>query len=359
MTGSLQKVKNRRGELVWRAQWREHGRGRTRILGTVREMGRGAAKEALRAIVAPFAAKQPGGAVTFASFVNGEYIPSRSLIWKRSTESTTVDLIERHILPRIGERLLTTITRRELQDLLTELAAAGLSASVVNHVRFQLKAIFELAAGDGAIVVNPTNGLKTPKGVKERRAPELGAPEKLAQAMMALGVRDRLFVALAAWRGMRPGEIAALRVGDIQDGQIIVSRRVYMGVIDQPKSRRGLREIPIGTLAGLIAEHIGTLPDQRPDAWLFPSETGSTPIAYKNLYQRRLQPVLEAAGLTRFNFQAMRATYATDSADVEPDAKVRADLMGHTVAVHEQVYRQSTQKQRQELIQRMDRERLQ
>ena len=34
--GSLKVIKNRHGVKVWRLQWRENGRGRTRILGTVR-----------------------------------------------------------------------------------------------------------------------------------------------------------------------------------------------------------------------------------------------------------------------------------------------------------------------------------
>jgi len=360
MQGSLQQVKNSHGELVWRAQWRENGRGRTRILGTVAQMGRAQARAALDAIVKPLTANRPGRttAITVTAFVKDEYLTSCSAIWKISTERTTSALIQRHILSTIGDRLLAAVTRRDLQELLNALAET-LSKSVVSHTRFQLRAIFTMAAGDGAITINPTDGLKLPKRGTKRVAPEIGDRDKIAKAIMSLDARDRLFVALCAWRGMRPGEVCALKVGDIRDGLIHVERRLYMGVIDVPKSDRSTRKVPVESLQEQIDFYVATLPDSSPAAWLFPSETGETPISPKNLYQRRLQPAFEAAGLTRFNYQAMRATFATHYRESEPDAKVRADTMGHTVDVHEQVYRQSTEEQRKRSIRKLDEDRLQ
>lgn len=359
MRGSLQQIKNRRGELVWRVQWREHGSGRTRILGTCREMGRAEAKAALQAIVGPLegyrAADRSG--VSVAEFVRDDYLPDCSVDWKRSTESTTTALIERYIVARIGDQILATVTRKQLQGLLADLAADGLSASVVTHVRFQLQAIFRMAAADGRIAINPApaRGLKTPRSAKARVAPEIGDKDRVSRAIMSLDTRDRLFVQLAVWRGMRPGEIAALQIGDIYGGLIHVRRRVYMGVVDDStKSENGVRDIDVGSLQDQIDLYIATLTDQRPEAWLFPSENGQTPVDPHGLYQRRLQPALEAAGLERPNYQSMRATWSTIGGKVEPDAKVRADVAGHRVDVQEQIYRRSTKEQRKAFIARFD-----
>ncbi len=349
MTGSLQKVKNKRGELVWRVQWREQGGWKSRIVGTVREMSRADADAARRAIVAPFNVGKPARSigVTVAAYVRDEYLTSRSAFWKRSTELTTTSLIELYILGNIGGRLLADVTRADLQSLLNDLAAVK-SKSIVSHVRFQLKAIYELAIGDRRVIGNPTSGLKTPRAAAGRVAPEIGSAEAISKAIMDLAVRDRLFLALASWRGMRPGEIAALQVGDVRADFIHIERRVYCGIIDGPKTETGRRKVALGSLAELVTEHLATLPDISPEAWMFPSETGKTPISYSNLYRRRLKPALEAAGLKRFNYQAMRATFATIYGTSEPDAKVRADAMGHTVDVHEHVYRQATDEQRRE-----------
>jgi hypothetical protein len=63
---------------------------------------------------------------------------------------TTEALIGAH-LAELGPQLID-----DLQEMLDRKAAFGLSRSVVNHLRWQLHAIFELAMGDGAVSTNPT-----------------------------------------------------------------------------------------------------------------------------------------------------------------------------------------------------------
>lgn len=353
MKGSLKPKKNSKGVLVWQFQWRENGRGRTQWLGTVREMTRAAAQAAGNAIIEPLNAGKPQRAagVTVEAYVRDEYLASRD--WKLSTEGTTTDIIERYILKPIGKRLLAEVTRAELQGLLNDIIGRA-GKSIIDRVRFQLRAIYKLAQADGRVVVNPAGALHTPRAAEKRVAPEIGDQDAVSKAIMSLPPRERLFLALACWRGMRPGEIAALKVGDIQDGEFNIKQRVYRGVIDSPKTQKSTREIAVESLADLLNEHLAMLPDNSPEAWLFPSENGKTPISASNLYRRRLKPVVEAAGLKRFNFQAMRATFNTLYADSEPDAKVRADVMGHNVDVNEQVYRQSTPAQRRESIRKLD-----
>jgi integrase len=316
-------------------------------------MSRANADAARRAIVEPLNAGKSTRAagVTVEAYVRDEYLASRD--WKLSTEGTTTDIIERYILKPIGKRLLAEVTRAELQRLLNDMAGR-VGKSIIDRTRFQLRAIFRLALADGRITHNPAGALTTPRLAKGRVAPEIGDREAVSKAIMALPVREKLFVALACWRGFRPGEIAALKVGDMQAEEWNVERRVYRGVIDTPKSKNSTRPIPVGTLAPLLDEHLATLPDSSPDAWLFPSETGKTPISPSNLYRRQLKPALEAVGLTRFNFQAMRATYNKWHKETEPDAKVRAELMGHTVDVNEQVYSRTTAEERKASIRKLD-----
>jgi integrase len=355
MKGSLKRKKNSKGVLVWQFQWRENGRGRTKWLGSVREMSRTAAQAAGDAIVKPLNAGKPQRAtgVTVEAYVRDEYLATRD--WKLSTEGTTTDIIERYILAPIGKRLLAEVTRVDLQRLLDGMVGRA-GQSIIDRVRFQIRAIYNLAHADGHVVVNPAvaDVLHTPRAAEKRVAPEIGDREAVAKAIMVLPVRERLFLALASWRGIRPGEIAALKIGDIRDGVIHVTRRVYRGVVDSPKTEKGTREIPVESLADLLNEHLATLPDASPAAWLFPSENGKTPISASNLYRRRLKPVLEAAGLKRFNFQAMRATFNTLYAESEPDALVRAVVMGHNVDVGEHVYRRTSKPQRSESIRKLD-----
>ena len=76
------------------------------------------------------------------------------------------------------------------------------------------------------------------------------------------------------------------------------------------------------------------------DAWLFPSEALRTPISYSNIWRRRIGPALKAAGIAGANYQVLRRTWVTHIAEAERDATIRAKLAGHSVEVHENVYRQ-------------------
>jgi hypothetical protein len=164
--GSLRVVKNRHQVKVWRLQWRENGRGRTRILGTYAAMSRAEADTERRKILAPLnvaVSAVDTSAVTVRQFVENEYLTVKTRVWKASTRQTTEQIIEAHILRDIGARAIAAVTRKELQALLDRKAEAALSASVVGHVRWQLVAIFGMARADGLTTVNPAEELVTPK----------------------------------------------------------------------------------------------------------------------------------------------------------------------------------------------------
>lgn len=356
--GSLQIVKDRHGLKVWRAQWREQGRGRTRILGRVSELSRAEARAELDRILSALPGTTAGhktSPVTLRRFVLDEYLTVRSRVWKRSTAATTEQPIRDHILTGLGERPLASITRRELQDHLDGLAQASLSASVVGHVRWQLRAIFEMAQSDGLVAQNPAAALVMPR-CKAAPAKRTISVEAVHRAQMALDLRERLFFRLAVCEGMRPGEIAALQVGDIKDDAIHIERRVYRGQIDSPKSWRSRRVVPptSGTRA-LLEAWLELLRDRRPEAWLFPSERETTPMDPGNLWRRRIAPALSAAGIADVNYQVLRRTWVTQMAEAERDPKIRAALAGHGVDVSENEYRQPDVERLQAAMQKLDR----
>jgi integrase len=340
--GSLKIVKNRKGVKVWRAQWRENGKGRTRILGRFSDVSRAEARLELDRIITPVNAMKvrQTGAVTLRQYAENEYLLAKSSVWKASTAATTEQIIQMHILAEIGGRALASITRKELQALLDRKAGSGLSSSVVGHVRWQLTALFNMAQGDGAVAVNPTLGLITPRcqGAVDKRTIDI---ETILRGQMVLGVRERLIYCLAVRDGLRPGEIVGLKVGDIQNGLISIERRIYRGKEDTPKTKDSRRRTaPTDTTAAVLAQYFETLIDLRPEAWLFPSESGMTPISYPNVYRRCIQPALASVGLSHVNFQILRRSYVTEFSDAEEDPAVRAKMAGHSVDVHENEYRQ-------------------
>lgn len=124
--------------------------------------------------------------------------------------------------------------------------------------------------------MNPAGALYTPWAAQKRVAPEIGDRDAASKATTSLPIRERLFLALPSWLGIRPGEIAALKIVDIRDGSIRIALQVYHGVIDSPKKGNSAREIYLESLADLLNGHVAMLPNTSPGARLFPSENGKS-----------------------------------------------------------------------------------
>ena len=169
--------------------------------------------------------------------------------------------------------------------------------------------------------------------------------------MSVLDTRERVITMLSVLAGMRPGEILALWWQHIDEGQISVRQRIYKGVLDSPKSNRSYRTVALSEgLRQMIAKWRSVCPDTRPRAWVFPSETGKTPISRENCWRRNIAPKLEEVGLGWVNFQVMRRTHASLMRELKVDPKVVADQLGHTLDVNLNVYTDSGLERKTEAV---------
>ena len=78
--------------------------------------------------------------------------------------------------------------------------------------------------------------------------------------------------------------------------------------------------------------------DSSDDAWVFPSESGKTPLGRDNVWRRRIGPKLKAAGLGWVDFHVIRRTHSTLMNEIHDDPKLVADQLGYTVDVNQNVY---------------------
>jgi site-specific recombinase XerD len=146
---------------------------------------------------------------TFGEFVEFVFFPYYSRKWKHSTRGTTMNRITFHLIGAFRDRELASFKRDELQDLLDSKAASGLSFSVIDHLRWDIAQIFEMAEAEGQVQRNPARLLFTPREAAkfERRVMTI---EQVQLCLRFLGMRERLIAELAILAGMRPGEIFAL-----------------------------------------------------------------------------------------------------------------------------------------------------
>ncbi len=343
---------------VWVAQWWEDRRRRSKVLGKCSEISKSQADAMMASILQPL--NQGSGQAapprySFSEYVEDVFLPVHRRKWKESTRTTSEHTIRRHLLPPIGDRRLSEIGREDLQLLLDDKAKTH-SASVVAHLRWHLSAIFRMALSDGAVTVNPSPGLFTPACRPEKPRIVMSGQE-VQLALGVLPLRERLMFRLAVFAGMRPGEILAVRVGDVQESIVHVEQRVYRGKLDSPKGRKGKRTartiaLPPGTASDLRL-WMERFVESEPGAFLFPSERG-TPLTRENVWRRNMLPRLTTVGLDWASFQVMRRTNASLSRKANIDDKVAADQRGHGLGVSLEVYSVSDLQQKIEAVTRLE-----
>jgi hypothetical protein len=256
--GSLQKVRG-----GWVARWWQDGERKARLLGRISQMTKAQAQSELAGILAPINNErgEPSEQSSFGDFVQHVYLPFYRRKWKRSTVMTNEDRLAHHLTSEFAPRSLGSFDRDELQALLDR-KGTTLSFSVVDHLRWDLKQIFDMAVAEGYLRRSPALLLFTPRECR-RAATRVMTVEEVRQLFSVLDVRERLIARLALLAGMRPGEIFGLKWARMEADYADIRQRVYRGDIDSPKSVRSVS--PRGSfrwaahlhrrLAGRVARH--------------------------------------------------------------------------------------------------------
>lgn len=135
--------------------------------------------------------------------------------------------------------------------------------------------------------------------------------EELGRLLAEIPAEWRVFFELLAQTGLRIGEAIALRWGDVDFDRrrVRVRRRFYRGGFAPPKSKYGIRDVPIGSGLGADLELRWLLVDDV-EALVFASLTG-TVLDADNLRRRVLKPAARRAGVPWGGFHTFRHTCAT------------------------------------------------
>jgi integrase len=197
-------------------------------------------------------------------------------------------LLDRLILPHLGDRPLASITSTDVRTWHANQVAGG-TPTLRAHAYALLRSILATAVDDGLIPSNPCyiKGAATSKRVHQIQPLSL---EELATLVEAMPERLRAMVLLAAWCALRFGELTELRRNDIdfKAEEIRVRRAVVRSggevIIGTPKSDAGIREVSIPPhLLPMLKAHIAEQVDFGRDALLFPGAGGGH-LAPSSLY---------------------------------------------------------------------------
>ncbi len=164
------------------------------------------------------------------------------------------------VLPALGHRKLTDVTRHDLQDLVDALLAQDdpkLEPSTIAGALLPLRAIYRRALSKGDVAVNPTTALELPRvrGGRDR----IASPDEAERLLETLAPNDRPVWATALYAGLRRGELLALRIEDVDLANgVIHVRRGYDAKAGPilPKNGTG-RRVPIAAvLRDYLDQHL-------------------------------------------------------------------------------------------------------
>ena len=267
----------------------------------------------------------------------GEYatawLADRTL--KPRTRAHYGDLLDKQLMPTFENITVKAITPHKVRAWHTGLGTG--TPTLRAHAYALLRTILGDAVHDGEIAANPAHirGAGAAKRVHRIKPATLPELEELTKAMPE---KYRLMVLLAAWCGLRFGEITELRRKDIDttNGMIHVRRavvRVDGGfVVGTPKSEAGTRDVNLPPhLLPMLREHLGSSITGGRNGLLFPAADGATHLQPSTLY-KVFYPARDKAGRPDLRFHDLRHTGAVLAAQTGATLAELMARLGHSTA---------------------------
>jgi integrase len=184
--------------------------------------------------------------VTIADFVKQVYFPHIVEHKRPSTVKGYEDIWELHLAKLCGAAWMKNFRTYDAQCLLNKLSKQELSRNTLKHMKSVLSAIFTLAKQlDYFRGENPAHGAAVSPSAPAPRETYAYDLDEIHVILSHLPEPMTTAFAIAAYMGLRHGEIQGLRWEDYRDGQVFVSRSIWNGRVTEPKTRKGRAPVPV------------------------------------------------------------------------------------------------------------------
>ena len=220
----------------------------------------------------------------------------------------------------LGSRPLRQITPGDIQRYAAGRLAEGMAPASVNRELTFLRAVLYMAHGDRELDVVPFGkGTGKVKLYKENNRRVRYLTEKEEKALReTIGEDHWPKVALALYTGLRQGNEFRLRWDDVSfEAGMLRARESKSGEDYHVPMNDELRRI------------LGALPGRMRSAWVFPSDSGETPLDAKNFIHRVFAPALRDAKIENFRWHDLRHTFASRLVMRGTDLTTVQELLGH------------------------------
>jgi integrase len=225
-----------------------------------------------------------------------------------------------HIEPKIGDLLLSDLTRSDVRDFMDDLLDEGVSRALVKKIMVSLRAILSEAVEREWAAQNVATEVKLKRSSRrDAKRIEIPTKEEIRKILDNAPETHRAMFTTAIFTGMRISELRGLTWEAVDFDRKVI--RVFQRAdeyceIGLPKSRAGARDIPMAPTV------VNTLEDWKmkcPASELglaFPNVVGKVQN-YSNIYNRVFKPMLVENGIVdddgnaKFGIHALRHAAAS------------------------------------------------
>lgn len=211
-----------------------------------------------------------------------------------------------------------------------------------SHAYGLLHAVCATAVSDGLLQSNPCN-IRRAMNPPRRRDPVILAVADIAALAEAIQPRRlRCLVLLAAWCGVRWGEVSELRRKDLSDGCEVLSvsravtRRDGVYRVDTPKSGKGRAVVIPPHIREDVINHLAENVESGPESLLFPAARGGH-MNDRVFSREYFSDALKAIGRQGVRVHDLRHFAGTQTAQVANLAESMARL-GHSTVKASLIY---------------------
>jgi integrase len=240
----------------------------------------------------------PQNVVKLGDFVERVYFPRIEQHKRPSTLKTYRDIWTIHLKPRCAPVWLKDVRTYHVQKWMDDIALPGqLGRHSLKHIKSSLSAIFKLAKQQGYFAgENPVRDTAIDPSAKESEETYAYSLDEIRTMLTVLPEPAATIFAVAAFTGLRRGEIRGMRWEDLYNDEIHVNQSIWEGHTTKPKTKLSMAAVPvIKPLAKMLEAHRRRCgnPESGP---VFAAVNGKA-VSLNNVLTRSIKPALKAAGL--------------------------------------------------------------
>lgn len=242
----------------------------------------------------------PERVLTLGEFVDRVYFPHIKQYKRPSTLKGYKEIWRNHLEARCAAQWLKDVRTFHVQNWFDSIAALGmLSRNTLKHIKTFTSAVFKLAKQQGYYMgENPVRDTATSPKANAPQETYAYSMDEIQHMLSVMPEPAATIFAVAAFTGLRRGELQGLRWEDYSDGQIHVSRAIWEGHINDPKTGRSRGAIPIIKQAAERLEFHRLRSGKPKSGPMFPNGAGNAE-SMNNILCRQILPALDRCEVCR------------------------------------------------------------